>query len=589
MNALLRWPCAILPLVTGLLASCSDGDPGNKDAPGGATTGGDGGLGGTGGSMGDAAGPDAAQPVQHADKIDLLFMIDNSASMADKQQLLASAIPHLLDRLTNPACVDADGNVVAQVLTGDACPDGSERQFPPVTDIHLGVISSSLGGHGADSCSDSPTMNWNPRQEDMSHLLNRGDPQVPTYEGRGFLNWDPNAQDTPPGESNLASLSQDFESMVVGVDQDGCGFESSLEAWYRFLIDPAPYQSMVPGPCNESDTSNSCRNPNGVDNVVLQQRADFLRQDSVVVVVMLTDENDCSGIDDAQNFLAFQHWDGTGQFHLAPGTAACETDPNSPDCQSCWQADPSVHPECQQGWQNPERDDPLNLRCYRQKQRFGIDFLYPVERYIEGLTSPTLEEGTVNPLFCNAPSADGQSCTVPMRDVTQVVLTGIVGVPWQDIANDPLDATAGLKPASQIDWDMILGDPAGNIEPSDPLMVESIDPRQGQNPATGQALASPGSGVSNGINGSEWTVSARNDLQYACVFALPEPRDCTLPENTFGCDCHGASENPLCWNGASYGTMQHYAKSLSGEASLVRTQGDWSPRRGCLHLRSEHR
>ncbi|HET9956298.1 MAG TPA: hypothetical protein VFQ61_17440, partial [Polyangiaceae bacterium] len=40
------------------------------------------------------------------DKIDLLFMIDNSASMADKQEILGDAVPVLLSRLITPVCVD---------------------------------------------------------------------------------------------------------------------------------------------------------------------------------------------------------------------------------------------------------------------------------------------------------------------------------------------------------------------------------------------------------------------------------------------------------------------------------------------------
>ncbi|HEY2509574.1 MAG TPA: hypothetical protein VGI39_01840, partial [Polyangiaceae bacterium] len=44
---------------------------------------------------------------QAVDKVDLLFSIDNSASMGDKQDYLESAIPDLLDRLVQPDCVDA--------------------------------------------------------------------------------------------------------------------------------------------------------------------------------------------------------------------------------------------------------------------------------------------------------------------------------------------------------------------------------------------------------------------------------------------------------------------------------------------------
>src|SRR5215470_15546127 len=43
-------------------------------------------------------------------KIDLVFMIDNSASMVDKQQILADAIPDLVNRLVDPICVNPDGS-----------------------------------------------------------------------------------------------------------------------------------------------------------------------------------------------------------------------------------------------------------------------------------------------------------------------------------------------------------------------------------------------------------------------------------------------------------------------------------------------
>src|ERR1700734_1523080 len=40
-------------------------------------------------------------------KLDLLFSIDNSASMGDKQAYLEQAIPNLIQRLVTPNCIDA--------------------------------------------------------------------------------------------------------------------------------------------------------------------------------------------------------------------------------------------------------------------------------------------------------------------------------------------------------------------------------------------------------------------------------------------------------------------------------------------------
>src|SRR5277367_1299571 len=39
---------------------------------------------------------------QSIDKVDLLFMIDNSVSMGDKQSLLALAVPNMIQRLVEP-------------------------------------------------------------------------------------------------------------------------------------------------------------------------------------------------------------------------------------------------------------------------------------------------------------------------------------------------------------------------------------------------------------------------------------------------------------------------------------------------------
>jgi len=49
------------------------------------------------------------------DKLDLLFMIDNSASMGDKQDVLAEAVPDLLNRLVKPVAEDESGAIVGTV------------------------------------------------------------------------------------------------------------------------------------------------------------------------------------------------------------------------------------------------------------------------------------------------------------------------------------------------------------------------------------------------------------------------------------------------------------------------------------------
>ena len=66
------------------------------------------------------------QIVQTAvDKIDLLFMIDNSVSMQDKQEILKAAVPVLVKRLVQPICVNADGTPTGESSTNGMCPQGS--------------------------------------------------------------------------------------------------------------------------------------------------------------------------------------------------------------------------------------------------------------------------------------------------------------------------------------------------------------------------------------------------------------------------------------------------------------------------------
>src|ERR1700722_10326208 len=92
---------------------------------------------GDGGSGGD--GPGDGVP-QIAAKVDLLFDIDNSASMGDKQAYLAKAVPDFVNRLVNPNCIA--GGATVGVSTHGSCSAfaGSPLEFAPVHDMHIGVI-----------------------------------------------------------------------------------------------------------------------------------------------------------------------------------------------------------------------------------------------------------------------------------------------------------------------------------------------------------------------------------------------------------------------------------------------------------------
>jgi hypothetical protein len=479
------------------------------------------------------------------DKLDLLFMIDNSQSMGDKQKLLAKAVPQLVERLVIPRCV-GEGRSHSRQSVDEACPTGTHPEFRAVRDIHVAVITSSLGAHGAKSSACGTSAMGHP--DDRALLLPSVRPGLASYNGTGFLAWDPDGRKTPAGESDATRLGRDFGEMVQRAGEDGCGYEASLEAWYRFLIDPEPPRTLeVTGTAQNRQTTVT-----SVDTELLAQRRAFLRPDSLVAIMMLTDENDCSIRDDAWGHLAA---DSRHDSFMWRGNSACAKDPNDRCCVPCVAQAPEgcvasgADPACQSanGGYLADEEDSTNLRCWENKRRFGYDFLFPTSRYVDGLTQlevPLRSTGGTapNPLFAAGP--DGRR-----RERDSVYLAGIVGVPWQDLADEASLAGGGLRylTAKELTkshrWDALVGDSATSTPPTDPFMRESVAPRRGTNPIISVSTA-PETSTNpreNPINGHEHAASP-DDLQFACTFELAEPAPCAEDGR---CDCRPpSSTNP---------------------------------------------
>ena len=510
------------------------------------------------------------------DKIDLVLNIDNSRSMADKQAILNAAVPDLVGALVNPKCIDPKGTPMTTQPTtvAEPCPVGLVREFKPITNIHIGIITSSLGGHGGDACSVTNDVQScpggpNPSNNDAGHLISRkdacGGAAVATYGNKGFLAWDPDKKLMPPGETDIPTIVGAVKDLVTGAGQVGCGYEAQLESWYRFLIDPEPYKDIT--------LQGGKATPSGTDSVLLAQRADFLRPSSLLAIIMLTDENDCSVKESGQFYYAVQQQnpqDNKKKFHLPRARKECATNPNDPCCKSCGQAAANCPADalCTSSPTLSDTEDDINLRCFDQKRRFGIDFLYGIDRYQLALSSKSIPNRAgmmvANPIFSDLNPNDEDSS---IRDKGLVFIAGIVGVPWQDIARDSSDLKKGFKNAEEMSvkdangvstWDTVLGDPANYVAPKDPHMIESIQPRMGLPGPTSPAGTDP-------INGHEYTI-ANNDLQYACIFALPAPRDCSMM-GINGCDCNAMNDNPLCDDTVK--TQQVRAKGYPGLRELA--------------------
>ena len=109
-------------------------------------------------------------------------------------------------------------------------------------------MTSSLGGHGADQCSPEEGSTFNETKNDHGRLLGAQRANLTSYDGRGFLAWDPAGRSQPSGASDLGTLIADLKTHVASAGEFGCGFESQLEAWYRFLIDPEPPLEVIRAP-----------------------------------------------------------------------------------------------------------------------------------------------------------------------------------------------------------------------------------------------------------------------------------------------------------------------------------------------------
>jgi hypothetical protein len=512
---------------------------------------------------------------QHAvDKIDLLFVVENRRSTADQERIFAFAIPDLVARLANPRCLDL---VVGQPISAqpagplDACPTGSQRELAPVLDMHVGVLSSSLGSFGATACPGVPPpscpSSLSTPDDDRGHLLTRVDAcatsTVPTYQGLGFLAWDPAQKLSPPGIATLGAIGVmgpgsgtglvgALHDIVVGVGSDGCVFPSQNEAWYRFLVDPTPYDAI--------QLVNNQVNVSGIDQVLLKQRRAFLRPDSLLVIVNLSDTDDAS----------IREY---GSYPLI--------------------ADP------QQG--NVALQ---SLGLIGDKQKYGVELFYPPSRYVNALTSVTVKDvngnEVVNPIYTNL---DPTRSTGPVRDPGLVFYAAIVGAPWQLLARQDamgkpdlingvsaLDPTqvGGFKTARELSlldaqgnvfWDDVAGDPENDVPAKSPFMIESTTPRNGTDPITGIAIspANTPNGAGNPLNDHERTIPAPpGDIEYACIFPALLAIDESSATTGAGDCASNPPDNPLCSpnpNDGDKNTLQTKAKAYPGVKHLAIARG----------------
>jgi hypothetical protein len=231
------------------------------------------------GTMAAAAGsiPDAGTPCANTpiDKLDLLFMIDNSNSMADKQASLRAQFPKLVSILTSGRRFDGDPN-----------------PFPAVKDLHVGVVTSDMGLPGVNF---GPAANCGSDGGDDGKLQHspHGDgcaAQYPSFLSYAAMNGDP------------AQFANDF-ACIAAVGTGGCGYEQQLEAPLKALwpsvFKDAKGNVVTPNPIMFLATTPQGTLGRGDLPAAQGGNAGFLRNDpaqglSLIAIIVVTDEDDCS-------------------------------------------------------------------------------------------------------------------------------------------------------------------------------------------------------------------------------------------------------------------------------------------------------
>jgi hypothetical protein len=173
--------------------------------------------------------------------LDVLFMIDDSSSMAPLQNKLTASFP-----------------VFMRVFEG--LPGG-------LPNIHIGVVSSSMGAG---------------RSPDIAHCPPGGDrgvfrsaPVGATCD-KGSLNPGQHFISSVNGMTNFSGDLSDAFSCIATLGDGGCGFEHQLASVLRALgADGQPPPS---------------------------ENAGFLRDDAYLLVVLITNEDDCSAPPDSALF-----------------------------------------------------------------------------------------------------------------------------------------------------------------------------------------------------------------------------------------------------------------------------------------------
>ena len=239
--------------------------------------------------------------LESVDEVDLLLMIDNSGSMSGEQSLLGLELPRMIRVLAS----------------GDQDEDGLQ-DFTPVRSLHVGIVTSDMGaGPAAPAGETVPSCDRGLGDDGILRTVG-----VTSMTGC-VASYPPVFDFAPPEDPT--TFAHDVACVAL-MGTGGCGFEQQLEAVLKAVAASSPTADYVPAsyvpPVFAGGT------PGHGDNA----NTGFIRRNSALALMLVTDEEDCS-VPDYSIFYRDARFTSVG----------------------------------------------LNLRCFT----FAADWLYPTQRYID--------------------------------------------------------------------------------------------------------------------------------------------------------------------------------------------------------------
>ena len=256
--------------------------------------------------------------------VDVLLVIDNSGSMAQEQRKFAAVLDKLVTVLSSGHLEDSpEANAL--------------RDFPPVQSLHIGVVSTDMGVNGAQPQKSCGALSFRPDERDpqtATEFLIKpfGDDGVlrtstavaqtgiwvspwPGGQPEEIVPGDPSCADVQlsddqrfidytAGESDVGEIAHAF-GCLAKLGKNGCGLEQQLEASLKALTPHSShlrFSENTPGQGGHTG-------PN----------AGFLREDAILVVVFVSDEDDCSIPDSSREMFDATSTAIAGQINVRCG------------------------------------------------------------------------------------------------------------------------------------------------------------------------------------------------------------------------------------------------------------------------------